>query len=198
MSVPFSNLFFLLAAYLAGCFNTGYYLFKWLRADDVRKQGSGATGATNVSRELGRSGFIITFLGDFLKGALVVMAARWLGLGEVWLFASMVAVVAGHIWPVQLHFRGGKGVATTLGVVAFYDVYLLLGIGTIFLLLYILTRYYTLSGLTTFVLTPVLPLYFDYSLAAFSTILLIMLMITWAQRDNIREVIAVLRERDTR
>ncbi len=195
MHLHVPGLIFFLFAYGIGCFNTGYYLVRLMRRQDVRDQGSGATGATNVSRELGRSGFVLTFIGDFLKGAAVVIAAQHFDIPEGWTLAALVAVVAGHIWPVQLHFRGGKGVATTLGILAFYDLRFLLALAIIFILLYGMTRYYTLSGLSAFVLAAFVPWFLGYPVAASLVFVGIIALITWAQRDNIREVVISLQER---
>jgi glycerol-3-phosphate acyltransferase PlsY len=102
-------------AYCLGCCNTGYYLVRWLRAMDIRTLASGGTGSRNVGRLLGFKGFALTLLGDGGKGALVV----WLALhstGDLSLaLVSLLAVVAGHIWPAQLGFRGGKGMAAFAG-----------------------------------------------------------------------------------
>jgi glycerol-3-phosphate acyltransferase PlsY len=103
------------AAYLLGGLSAGYWLVRWRAGRDVREQGSGATGATNVGRVLGARGFALTLSLDAAKGALAVLAARALDASSAWTFASAVAVVAGHVWPAQLGFRGGKGVAPLLG-----------------------------------------------------------------------------------
>src|ERR1051326_4572526 len=113
-------------AYLLGCFATGYYLVRLRTGQDIRELGSGNVGATNVGRALGTRGFVLTFLGDAAKGALAVSLARLLP-GPLWLAdVAMIAVVAGHIWPIPLRGRGGKGGATTLGALAVLDVSLTL------------------------------------------------------------------------
>ncbi len=102
-------------AYALGCFNTGYYLVRARTGRDLREQGSGTAGATNTGRVLGRRGFIAAMLGDVLKGVLAVACALWLAPDTVAAPLAAVAVVAGHIHPAQLGFRGGKGLATTFG-----------------------------------------------------------------------------------
>src|SRR5688572_6996568 len=96
-------------AYLLGCLSTGYYLYLARTGRDIRQFESGATGARNVGRAMGRWGFFLTLLGDFGKGALAVWATHRLCANEVAAAISLLAVVVGHIWPVQLRFRGGKG-----------------------------------------------------------------------------------------
>jgi acyl phosphate:glycerol-3-phosphate acyltransferase len=104
-----------LAAYALGCFTTGYYLVRWRTGRDIREVGSGSVGARNVGRLLGWRGFLATVLGDFGKGALAVWAARQFTTDDRLVALAMPAVVAGHLWPAQLRFRGGKGMAAALG-----------------------------------------------------------------------------------
>jgi glycerol-3-phosphate acyltransferase PlsY len=105
---------FVIAAYLIGGLSPGYWLAKKRGGVDLRTTGSGATGATNAGRVLGKRAFYIVVILDILKGLVVVLAARHLMPASTlaWQCAMSYAVVAGHIWPVWLGFRGGKGVAT--------------------------------------------------------------------------------------
>jgi acyl phosphate:glycerol-3-phosphate acyltransferase len=106
-----------LAAYLLGSIPFGYLIVRWKKGIDVRSTGSGATGATNVMRNLGAAGFLATFVLDFGKGcAAVLLAEAVTGRDARFVAAAAVAAVAGHIYPVWLGFRGGKGVATGVGV----------------------------------------------------------------------------------
>jgi glycerol-3-phosphate acyltransferase PlsY len=110
-----------LAAYALGCFTTGYYLVRWRTGQDVREVGSGSVGARNVGRLLGRQGFLGTVLCDFGKGMLAVWGARHFTTDDRLITLAMLGVVAGHLWPVQLRFRGGKGMATSLGALLVCD-----------------------------------------------------------------------------
>ena len=103
------------AAFLLGGVSAGYWLVRLRTGADVRSVGSGATGATNAARVLGGGGFAFVLLLDAAKGALAVLVARYAGLADGWEFAAAFSVVAGHIWPVQLGFRGGKGLGPLLG-----------------------------------------------------------------------------------
>lgn len=102
-------------AYLLGGISAGYWLVRLRTGSDVRAQGSGATGASNAARLIGKGGFITVMVLDALKGALAAIAARWVGLDGGWEFAAALAVVAGHVWPIQLKFRGGRGLSPLLG-----------------------------------------------------------------------------------
>lgn len=103
------------AAYFLGGISPGYWLVRMRTGADVRTQGSGATGATNAARMLGRGGFALVLALDAVKGALAVLGARAVGLTGGWEFAAGTAVVAGHVWPVQMGFRGGRGLGPLLG-----------------------------------------------------------------------------------
>ena len=102
-------------AYVVGGLSAGYWLVRLRTGADVRTQGSGATGATNAARMLGRGGFAMVLALDAAKGAFAALLARLAGLGDGWEFVAAVAVIAGHVWPVQLGFRGGRGLGPLLG-----------------------------------------------------------------------------------
>ena len=106
-----------LFAYLLGSIPFGYLIVRWQKGVDVRGTGSGSTGATNVMRNLGIIGFVTTFILDVGKGYVAVLLASRLTSGEPrWIALSSVAAIMGHCFPVWLKFRGGKGVATGVGV----------------------------------------------------------------------------------
>ncbi len=113
MHGPLTPLF----AYLLGSIPFGYLIVRWQKGVDVRSTGSGSTGATNVMRNLGIIGFVATFILDVGKGTVAVLLASRLTSGDPrWIAASSVAAILGHCFPVWLKFRGGKGVATGVGV----------------------------------------------------------------------------------
>jgi len=106
-----------LIAYLLGSVPFGYLIVRWQRGIDVRATGSGSIGATNVMRNLGVLGFIATFILDAGKGLLAVLLASKMTLqNPTWVAAAAFAAVVGHCFPIWLRFRGGKGVATGVGV----------------------------------------------------------------------------------
>ena len=106
-----------LIAYLLGSIPFGYLIVRWQRGIDVRATGSGSIGATNVMRNLGIVGFAATFILDAGKGLLaVLLASKMTSANPTWVAAAAFAAVLGHCFPVWLKFRGGKGVATGVGV----------------------------------------------------------------------------------
>ncbi|MBH5330002.1 glycerol-3-phosphate 1-O-acyltransferase PlsY [Eikenella sp. S3360] len=108
------------ASYLIGSLSFAVIVSKFYGLDDPRSYGSGNPGATNVLRSGRKKAAALTLLGDALKGLIAVLLARWLqarfGLADEVVAAVAVAVLAGHMWPLFFGFKGGKGVATALGV----------------------------------------------------------------------------------
>lgn len=144
----------ILVAYLLGGICTGYYLVRFKAGADIREHGSGGVGARNVGRILGKSGFIVTLLGDALKGLVAVVLARQFEVAEPAVSLVLVAVIAGHIWPLPLQFRGGRGIATAIGAYLAYDPYLAMLLLGITVVLLVFRRGFILSGLAAFLLLP--------------------------------------------
>jgi glycerol-3-phosphate acyltransferase PlsY len=143
----------LLAAYLLGSIPFGYLIVRAKEGADVRETGSGGTGATNVTRRAGKSAGVVTLLLDALKGAIAVLLARWL-LGAPdfginwWVTAAAILAVVGHIFPAWLGFRGGKGVATGVGVFLTLSPLAVPFAALIFILVVWATRYVSLGSIT--------------------------------------------------
>jgi len=110
------DLFFPCAGFVSGSIPCSYLAARWLSGKDVRREGSGNVGATNVFRVAGRSAGIIAAAGDVLKSLLPVLAARLAGSPPLWQAATAAAVIAGHCYSPFLKFRGGKGVTSTITV----------------------------------------------------------------------------------
>lgn len=171
------------AAYALGCFTAGYYLVRLRTGRDIRVSGSGSAGATNVGRELGRAGFMITLALDAAKGAGAVAAAKALGAPPL---AAAIAVVAGHIWPAQLGFRGGKGVAPALGALLAWDVRTVPLLAALFLPAFAALRSFEAAGLAAFALFPPLWLFVGDAPAALGLAVLVTLLLA-AHRSNLRD-----------
>ena len=107
--------FVLLASYLIGCFPTAYFAGRLLKGRDIRRLGDGNVGAANAYRELGSLAGAGVFLLDIVKGMVVIGLSRALDVSPVIVLWSGVMAVLGHSFPVFLHFRGGRGVATAIG-----------------------------------------------------------------------------------
>ncbi len=179
-----------IAVYLLGSIPIGY-LFAHAQGVDIRKLGSGNIGATNIARNLGRKTGAFVAVLDFSKGLLPVVIAQLLFTQDWQIILVSVLPVIGHIFPVWLRFKGGKGVATTFGLLAGYFglIYFL-----IFLLIwYLAVRVVKLMSLVNLVVGLFLPLafWFKYQMpiiAAFG--LGLFLLIGWTHRENIHRLVA--------
>ena len=107
-------------AYAIGCVATGYYVVRLVTGEDLRGHATGSTGARNVGRRLGVAAAVATFAADVAKGAIAVGIAL-VAAGGAAGDAALVAVTAGHIAPVQLRFRGGRGLGPAVGGIAVLD-----------------------------------------------------------------------------
>lgn len=149
-----------LLAYLLGSIPFGYLIVRWQKGIDVRRTGSGSMGATNVMRNLGIAGFVATFILDAGKGIAAVLLTSQLTSGDPrWVGVASVAAILGHCFPVWLNFRGGKGVATGVGVfiaLAPLQVALVLGI---FAILVGIWRYISLGSIVATAVFPLLVYY---------------------------------------
>lgn len=184
-----------IGAYVLGCFTTGYYLVRALKGTDIRTVASGSVGARNVSRVLGKTGFILTTLGDVLKGALAIWAARRFFHDDRVALAAMLGVVAGHIWPVQLWFRGGKGVATSLGALAIYDWRLAIVYVAVFACVLLVVRKTILPGLFAFLCVPAAGFWWHRDFFELTALTLLAAMIWFAHRTNLLDEIPGLAAR---
>ena len=102
--------------YLLGSIPSGYLAGIWIAGIDLRQVGSGSTGATNVLRHIGKGPALAVFLIDLIKGVLPVLIAKNLQLNDYWQVAAGLTALIGHIWPIWLRGKGGKAVATGLGI----------------------------------------------------------------------------------
>jgi acyl phosphate:glycerol-3-phosphate acyltransferase len=178
-------------SYLMGCFTAGYYLVRFETGQDIRTMASGNVGSRNVGRMLGARGFMLTFICDAGKGLLAVWLARQVS-SEGWFgTAVLIAVTAGHLWPVQLRFRGGKGIATFAGGMILLQPLVLLVCLVFCALLYPLVRRTTITALIVLGFSPLfmaaVPFYQKIPLHAAQLLLygLLVAMILYAHRSNI-------------
>ena len=146
----------ILGAYLLGSICSAILVCKCMNKPDPRTVGSKNPGATNVLRHGGRLAAILTLAGDILKGLVPVVVARLLELPQLYIAMVALAAFLGHLFPIYFKLKGGKGVATTFGIVFGLDIYLgLLATATWFLMAFIF-RY---SSLAALVMVFVLPFY---------------------------------------
>lgn len=106
----------IVVGYLLGCFQTSFIIGKTKKHIDIREHGSGNAGTTNAIRVFGWKFGLMTFIGDFLKAVLAVIVMRMLFADPVAGLIAGLGVIIGHNWPVFLKFKGGKGIASTIGM----------------------------------------------------------------------------------
>ena len=179
-------------AYLLGCFAIGYYLVRARTGKNIRAIESGSTGARNVGRILGQPGFGLTAIGDLSKGALAVWGVwKWTNNHHLAALA-MLGVVAGHVWPAQLQFRGGKGVATSFGALLMFDHRVALTALVLFLGGYAVTRKSLLPAMFVFAGLPLVDWWFNRDNLTAMLLTVLAAIILFAHRRNLAEEIAAL------
>jgi glycerol-3-phosphate acyltransferase PlsY len=190
VNIYYQEVALILTAYAFGCISTGYYLVRVRTGDDVRRLESGNVGARNVGRVLGVRALVITLLGDTAKGAIPVVLARLMGLEQWAVLAVGFAVVVGHVWPAQLGFRGGKGLATTMGAVIALDFTLVLAAFVIAGIAWLASRNVTASGLIGAALTPLIAALTGHPQINVIGLVIFAAMIMFTHRWNLRAMIA--------
>ena len=185
-----SNVLAIIAAYLIGSIASAVIVCKMLGKEDPRSEGSQNPGATNVLRLHGKKAAALTLLGDALKGFLPVLFIRFWGVPELILGLAAMAAFLGHLFPIFFQFRGGKGVATFVGVL--FGMHL--GLGACFVLVWLtlalVFRYSSLAALGAAALAPVYTLWLHpaWPLVACNTVMAALLL--WRHRPNIQKLIA--------
>lgn len=176
-------------SYLIGSISFSYLLTKVLRNEDIRNHGSGNAGATNTLRVLGKKPAIAVLLLDCLKGILVVLVA--LSFTDSSLIAVLCGLVAviGHNYPVFYGFKGGKGVATAIGVFAAIAFLPSLIAGVIAIITIWISRFVSLGSIVFLILTPFFMLYqFNLSLEAVLASFVLSIVSIWKHRGNIARI----------
>ena len=183
-------LLFLAIGYLLGAIPCGYLAGRWLKGIDLRDCGSGSTGATNVLRNVGKGPALLVFLLDVGKGALAVLLAKSVGLNDWVQVLAGLAALAGHIWPVWLGWKGGKAVATGLGM--FLGLAWPVGLASfgLFMATISLSRIVSLASVVAAIGLPVLMLVAGNSNAYVVVSLVASLMVLWRHRSNIQRLMA--------
>ncbi|HEY6443762.1 MAG TPA: glycerol-3-phosphate 1-O-acyltransferase PlsY [Candidatus Acidoferrales bacterium] len=184
------------AAYLLGSIPFGLLIVKALGGDDIRSAGSGNIGAANVVRNAGWLAGLLTLLFDAGKGYLAVwIVAHYTSGSGRWMIAAAVAAVAGHIFPVWLRFKGGKGVATSLGAFLSISAGAVAAAGALWLLVVLFWRYSSLGSIVAAAALPALVYVFYAPRHAPPTYMLagtviVSLLVLAKHQANIRRLIA--------
>ena len=187
------NLLILFFGYLFGSFPSGYLAGRIAKGIDIRSLGSGSTGATNVLRHIGKRAAITVFLLDVFKGVLSILLAKYLLLNDSWQVAIGLSTLIGHIWPVWLNWKGGKAVATGLGI--FLGLSWQVGLATlgVFIIMITLFRIVSLASVSASLALPLI-MFLSFSNSNISlpfliVSLLAMILVIWRHRENIVRLI---------
>lgn len=183
-----------LGAYLIGSLSFAVIVARAMGLPDPRTFGSGNPGATNILRTGRKTAAALTLLGDAAKGWLAVWAAGGLGAefgaATVTAHLAAIAVFLGHLFPVFFGFRGGKGVATALGIMLALDPWLGLALLATWLIVFAVSRISSLSALVAAVLAPFYGAYFTGSRITVLTLGVLTLLLLWRHRANIQRLLA--------
>jgi glycerol-3-phosphate acyltransferase PlsY len=180
------GIFIALFGYLLGSVPTGLLLAKFFSKVDPRKTGSGNIGATNIFRTAGKGLGILTLVGDILKGMIPIVLASWLELPDLWRAIAGLSSFLGHIFPIFLGFKGGKGVATASGVYLIISPTAVLIEALLFVGIVWRSRYISLGSICCATTIPILIAFFrSDSQAYFIVSVIIAALILYRHQDNI-------------
>jgi glycerol-3-phosphate acyltransferase PlsY len=185
-----NSVFYVLTAFFLGSLPFGHWL-ALVRGVDLRKQGSGNTGATNVGRVLGKKWGIFIFVLDLGKGWIAVALAKSVGnLPETWSITVGVSAVLGHIFSPWLRFRGGKGVATSAGILIGLAPWVALGVALIWFLIFQMSRTVSVASLCAATAFPVFVFWLIPEQRVFQWISIGMTVLVWFRhRDNLKRLL---------
>jgi glycerol-3-phosphate acyltransferase PlsY len=177
-------------AYLIGSVSPSTILGKLVAKTDIREHGSGNAGATNALRVLGWKLALLILAADIFKGMLAIFIAWTLGHGNPWVtYLSGAAVIVGHNWPIFFGFRGGKGVATTIGVFVLLMFIPAVLAGVIAITFVIITRFVSLGALSFVVLTPVFLIALEHRPGAVVFAAFVAVLSIYRHRKNIARLL---------
>lgn len=184
---------FMIAAYLVGSISTAIIVCQIMGLPDPREGGSGNPGATNVLRiggEKGKKAAAITLVGDLLKGLIPVLIAQWMQLEAEFIVLVGLMAFIGHLYPVFFGFKGGKGVATMLGVMFGLSLPIGLAVGATWLFI---AKVLKVSSLSALIATALAPVYIYFLSGEFSWVFYTAVMtafLFWRHRGNIQRLIS--------
>ncbi|MEA2109556.1 MAG: glycerol-3-phosphate 1-O-acyltransferase PlsY [Pseudomonadota bacterium] len=184
-------IFLLIAAYLIGSIPCGILVSKFLGTPDPRLQGSGNIGATNISRIGGKKAGVVTLIGDALKGAAPALAGIWLA-PETPYIAGLAGLAAflGHLYPIFLGFKGGKGIATALGIFLILTPWAIAIEIILFSVIMLTVRIVSVGSLAAALTIPVCICLLSYPKAYVLSALVIAILTIYKHRENLKRLVA--------
>ncbi len=190
MSVSITHLLAILISYLIGAISSSIIIARVMRLPDPRQLGSGNPGATNMLRTGSKKAAVLTLIGDLLKGLIPLLIARWLGVELTVLCMMGLAAVIGHMYPMYYRFAGGKGVATTLGVILGIQWLLALVWVTLWLVTAKLSGYSSVAALVAITALPLSSYFLNLPTSVTQTCIIIAALVIWRHRSNIKNLLS--------
>jgi glycerol-3-phosphate acyltransferase PlsY len=184
-----NQILFVAIAYFIGSLSFGILASKIFSISDPRTMGSKNPGATNVLRTGNKYAAIFTLLGDMLKATLVVMVALSYEISGLPLIALSLAVLLGHIFPIYHGFKGGKGVATALGILLAINWVLALCVLFVWLLFFLIFRYSSLSAIISSLVAPFIAYFLNQGQTIVIIASLVALLIVYRHQSNINNLL---------
>jgi len=183
------NYILIFAAYLIGSLSSAIIVCKIMRLPDPRGEGSGNPGATNVLRFGGKKAAAFTLAGDMLKGLIPVLAVKYMGFDTLLIAQVGIAAFLGHLYPLFFQFKGGKGVATMLGVMFGFSWWVGLATASTWLFMAKIVKISSLSALVATALAPVYVWLWFHESGPISATILMTIVLFWRHRSNIQNIL---------
>ena len=184
------TLVYSILAYFVGSISFGILLSNLFKIPDPRTFGSKNPGATNVMRSGKKLAALCTLLGDTIKGFLVTYLAIKFNLSEAAIFVTSITVFLGHLYPIYYKFKGGKGVATALGILLAINIYLGLTVLLVWLFVFLLFRISSLSALVAAISAPAIYFYFFDNIYMQYLTIFLMVMLLFRHQENIKNLLS--------
>ncbi|MGG0736939.1 glycerol-3-phosphate acyltransferase [Niallia taxi] len=182
---------YLICAYLFGNLLFGFIVGKMQSGDDIRAEGSKNPGARNAGRLYGKKAFVLTFLGDAMKGAAVIIIGRLLGFSTAVQLFGLLFVCIGHIKPVLFQLKGGKGISTLIGGLLAVNFWFVPIIIISFFLFYLLYKGFTVPGLLSLLVCAVALFFIEKEFMPGIIALLVVTIVIWAHKLHWRQFLLI-------
>lgn len=182
------SMILIVLSYAFGCINGAYYLSKWKMGKDIRELGSGNAGARNAGRHLGNKGFLSTVVIDAAKVFMALLIVSTLTeVNEMVMLLCTLGLLIGHIWPIQLQFRGGKGVVVFLAVTLYLVPVAIVVTGIVMGIGYLLLRRFTIPGMISMLTIPITTWITGHSWTYSIGLLCMLIIVLFAHIPNSRK-----------
>lgn len=181
----------LLIGYLLGCFQTAFIIGKFRKNIDIRQYGSGNSGTTNAIRVMGWKFGALTFLGDISKAVIAVLLTSYLWHNPLAGFYAGIGTIIGHNWPIFLKFKGGKGIASTIGVVLAVDYRIGLYMIAVLAITILISKYVSLGSVLMVITIPIQMYIFHKAETEFIILgLILMAFALFRHKSNIKRLLS--------